>query len=375
MGDKGNVIVQSQKALDTIKENADQKDALPMHKSGDGSEKDWTELEDLLTHFELEDAFPVDAHTDSDVLMPDDSLSLYLNQMGELPLLSQEEEVVLAKKIECGQQAQEQLKAQVESELTCDKIAELKRQVEEGEQARQHFIEANTRLVVSEAKRYRGSGLSFLDLIQAGNIGLIKAVDRFDYSMGNKFSTYAIWWIRQSIRRTLTNQGYTIRLPAHMRQRMQRFERTARKLEKTFGYPPTPEEVAAAMGIENVRKVRRLLRIGQRTLSLNAPVDGGDGTSELTSFIEDEGTPTPSQQVQKHLLQEDIETLMDRVLSPRELEVLRRRFGFGGGEPQTLSAVAGDLEVSRERVRQIEQRALRKLRHPTISYKLREYLS
>lgn len=369
------MIAQIQETPDTMQEDADQDAPLPVYEASDGKDEDWADIKDLLTHFESEDVFPADNHTDSDGLMPNDSLSLYLNQMGELPLLSQEEEVALAQKIERGQQAQEQLEAQAESEFTGDQFTELKRQVEEGQQARQHFIEANTRLVVSEAKRYRGSGLSFLDLIQAGNIGLIKAVDRFDYRLGNKFSTYAIWWIRQAIRRTLTNQGYTIRLPAHMRQRMQRFQRTARKLEKTLGYPPTPEEIAAALGIENVRNVRRLLRIGQRTLSLNAPVDGGDGTSELTSFIEDEGTPTPSQQVQKHLLQEDIETLMDRVLSPRELEVLRRRFGFNDGEPQTLSAVADDLGVSRERVRQIEQRALRKLRHPTISYKLREYLS
>jgi RNA polymerase primary sigma factor len=368
------VIAQFQEAPDTIQEDADQADPLPMHEASGGKDEDWADIEDLLTYFEPEDAFPADNHTDSDLLIPDDSLSLYLNQMGKLPLLSQEEEVILAKKMEHGRQAQERLKAQVESGLTCDQIAELKRQVEEGQQARQHFIEANTRLVVSVAKRYRGSGLSFLDLIQAGNIGLIKAVDHFDYRMGNKFSTYAVWWIRQAIRRTLTNQGYTIRLPAHMRQRMQRFQRTARRLEKTFGYPPTPEEIAAALGIKNVRNVRRLLRVGQRTLSLSAPVDGGDGTSELTSFIEDEETPTPSQQVQKHLLQEDIEILMDRVLSPRELEVLRRRFGFDGGEAQTLTTVADELEVSRERVRQIEQRALRKLRHPTISYKLREYL-
>ena len=369
------MIAQFQEVPDTIQEDAEQDDALPMQETSTKRDEDWPDIEDLLSYAESEDAFSRDKHTDSNVLIPDDTLSLYLNQMGELPLLSQEEEVVLAKKIERGRQAQKQLKGQAESELTCDQIAELQRQVEKGQQARQHFIEANTRLVVSEAKRYRGSGLSFLDLIQAGNIGLIKAVDRFDYRMGNKFSTYAIWWIRQAIRRTLTNQGYTIRLPAHMRQRMHRFQRTARRLEKTLGYPPTPEELAAALGIENVRNVRRLLRIGQHTLSLNMPVDGGDGTSELASFIEDEGTPTPSQQVQKHLLQEDIETLMDRVLSPRELEVLQRRFGFNNGEAQTLSAVADDLKVSRERVRQIEQRALRKLRHPTISYKLREYLS
>ncbi|MBN2393991.1 MAG: sigma-70 family RNA polymerase sigma factor [Anaerolineae bacterium] len=369
------MIAQFQEALDTIQEDADQDAPLSMQKASDGKDEDWADIEDLLTYIEPEDVFPADTHTDSDALIPDDSLSLYLNQMGELPLLSQEEEVALSKKIKRGRQAQEQLEAQAESDFTAEQFAELNRQVEEGQQARQHFIEANTRLVVSEAKHYRGSGLSFLDLIQSGNIGLIKAVDRFDYRLGNRFSTYATWWIRQTIRRTLTNQGYTIRLPAHMRQRMHRFQRTARKLEKTLGYPPTPEGIAAALGIEDVRNVRRLLRIGQRTLSLDAPVDGGDGTSDLTSFIEDEATPTPSQQVQKHLLQEDIETLMDRVLSPRELEVLRRRFGFNDGEPQTLSAVADDLEVSRERVRQIEQRALRKLRHPTVSYKLREYLS
>jgi RNA polymerase primary sigma factor len=164
------VIAQFQEAPDTMQEDADQDDPLPMHEASDGKDEDWADIEDLLTYFESEDAFPANNHTDSDVLIPDDILSLYLNQMGKLPLLSQEEEVALSKKMERGRQAQ------AESEFTCDQLAELKRQVEEGQQARQHFIEANTRLVVSEAKRYRGSGLSFLDLIQAGNIGLIKNV-------------------------------------------------------------------------------------------------------------------------------------------------------------------------------------------------------
>ena len=329
-----------------------------------------------MTHFEHEGAFPGNDYVDrSDDLLSDDTLSLYLNQMGALPLLSQEEEVALAKKIERGRQAQAQLKDQKKYELTCDQIAELEQQIQAGQQARQHFIEANTRLVVSIAKHYRGSGLSFLDLIQAGNIGLIKAVDRFDYQLGNKFSTYAVWWIRQTIRRALTSQGYMIRLPAHMRQRVEKFRRTAQKLEKTLHRYPTPEEIAAALEIENVRNVRRLLRIGQRPLSLNTLVDGGDGTSELASFIEDESSLSPPQEVQTHLLQEDIEMLMDQVLSPRELEVLRRRFGFDNNEAQSLQALADDLEISRERVRQIERHALRKMRHPAISYKLRAYLA
>lgn len=369
------MIEQTYQIADPLSENADQIGVLSMKKANAGKDTDWPDMEDLLGQFEAEDTFSMVEHSAGDGVFAEDILSLYLNQMGELPLLSQEEEVSLAKEMERGRQAQEQLEARVETELPDDQIAKLNRQIEEGLQARQHFIEANTRLVVSEAKRYRGSGLSFSDLIQAGNIGLIKAVDRFDYHMGNKFSTYAVWWIRQSIRRTLTNQGYTIRLPAHMRQRVQRFERTARHLEKTLGYPPTPEEIASALGIEDIRNVRHLLRIGQPTLSLNTLVEGGDGTSELANFIEDEATLSPAQQVQNHLLQEDIKTLMGRTLSPRELEVLQRRFGFNDGEAQTLVAVANDLKISRERVRQIEQCALRKLRHPSISYKLREYLS
>jgi RNA polymerase primary sigma factor len=331
--------------------------------------------DDLFGRYEAEDAFSAVQDRNNDAVLADDLLSLYLNQMGELPLLSPEEEVSLAQKMERGWQAQEQLSALTEPAFSAEQTAVLKQHIEEGHRARQLFIEANTRLVVSEAKRYRGSGLSFSDLIQAGNLGLIKAVDRFDYHMGNKFSTYAVWWIRQSIRRTLTNQGYTIRLPAHMRQRVQKFERTARTLEKTLGYPPTPEEIATALGIEDTRNVRHLLRIGQPTLSLNTLVEGGDGTSELANFIEDEDTLSPAQQVQNSLLQEDVKMLMGRVLSPRELDVLQRRFGFDGGETQTLVAVANDLKISRERVRQIEQCALRKLRHPTVSHRLREYLS
>lgn len=336
---------------------------------------DWKDIVDFPAYAGEEGTFFVDRDITDDFLAVDDTLSLYLNQMAELPLLSQEQEVALAQKMECGQHAEKQLENQSELALTSEQIAALQQQVKEGQQARQHFIEANTRLVVSEAKHYRGSGLSFLDLIQAGNIGLIKAVDRFDYHRGNKFSTYAVWWIRQAIRRALTSQGYMIRLPAHLRQRVLKLRNTARKLEKTQGQLPTPEEIAAELGSENVRQVRHLLRIGQRTLSLNTMVDKGEGDSELGNLIADDQALSPPQQVQRQLLQEDIEALMDQVLAPRELEVLRRRFGIDGSEPQTLRDVAKELKVSRERVRQIERRALRKLRRPAISYKLRSYLS
>jgi len=391
MGGRQIVTEQSQKALYGMTADIDQNEAAFAGGTANKDDEGEPVLEDLWTYFEQEGEFPIEENADLEstdnadfvdnaVVCSDDALSLYLRQMGEMPLLSQEEEVALAKKMERGRQAQEKLEAQsglAQSELalTYEQIVDLKRQIEEGRQARQHFIEANTRLVVSEAKHYRGSGLSFLDLIQAGNVGLIRAVDRFDYRLGNKFSTYAVWWIRQAIRRTLTRQGHTIRLPAHLQQRLRKLRRTARRLEKRLTRRPTAEEIATALGMEDIRRIRRLLQIGQQTLSLNTLIEGENSESELVNFIEDEDSPSPSQQAQKNMMQEDIKALIDKVLSPRELEVLHRHFGLGSDEPETLQAVADDFGVSRERVRQIERRALRKLRHPSNRYKLREYLS
>lgn len=302
----------------------------------------------------------------------EDELSLYLSQMGSSDLLSPEEEVALSRTIQDGKRAEKKLMQ--ENDLTDDEIEAYEHMLEEGKQARKHFIEANTRLVVSEAKRYRGSGLSFMDLIQAGNVGLIKAVDKFDHTMGNKFSTYAVWWIRQTIRRTLTRQGHSIRLPSYLRQRMVKFHRTAQRLEKKTGRQPTPEEVADELGVENVRRLRRLLLVGQHTLSLNTPVDGKEGEGELAYYIEDKDSPSPQQLVQKHMLKEEIKAVMEEVLTSKELMVIKQRFGLGGWQPHTLQALADRLGVSRERVRQIEKRALRKLRHPYSSHKLRAYV-
>ena len=308
-------------------------------------------------------------------LFTDYALSLYLEQLGRLELLSQQEEINLSKKIKEGRQTQEKLEQQTEVNLSNDEIAVLQHKIAEGKQARNLFIEANTRLVVSEAKRYRGSGLSFIDLIQDGNIGLIKAVDHFDHELGNKFSTYAVWWIRQSIRRALTRQAHIIRLPSYVRQRLIKVQKTAHRLANRIGRRPTIDEIASEMGVENTRRLRKLLMVGQPTLSLNNLVDDPNGDSELLDFIEDKNTPSPYQQVQKQLLREEIRSIMNRVLLPNELKVVRNRFGLEGKIPRTLQSLADEMKVSRERIRQIEKRALRKLRHPSCYYKLKNYRS
>jgi RNA polymerase primary sigma factor len=298
-----------------------------------------------------------------------DPVSLYFNRMGREPLLTREEEVALAKKIERGREAKQQLTQSDDGELASP---QLRQWVAEGAAARDKFIRANTRLVVNIAKKYRNKGMPFSDLIQAGNLGLIKAVDKFEYQQGNKFSTYATWWIRQSITRSLTQQSRTIRIPDHLSSRIRKVHQAARVLEQSLGRQPRPSEIAHQMGLTQER-VERLLRISRRPLSLNRPVNNEDEQSELGSFIEDENTPTPSESAAQHLLKEDLEELLNE-LEPREARILRLRFGLQDNRTYTLEELGERFGVSRERIRQIERKALRKLRNPMYRRRLRDYL-
>jgi RNA polymerase primary sigma factor len=299
----------------------------------------------------------------------DDTVGLYLKEMARVPLLSTEEEVRLAKLLERGYKAYRQLERDGQNPVEREK---LKQAVEEGKIARDHLIEANTRLVVSIAKKYMGRGVPFLDLIQEGNLGLMKAVEKFDYRRGYRFSTYATWWIRQTITRAIADQGRTIRVPVHMSDRIRRLYKAARQLEQEHGRKPTPEEIAAEMEMEP-RKVQWMLKVSWRPLSLEQPV-GEEEDSELGSFIEDEGMPTPTQSAYDNLLREKVEEVL-ATLTPREARILRLRFGLQNGRSYTLEEVGQKFGLTRERIRQIEGKALRRLRHPRRSRHLRDYLS
>lgn len=313
---------------------------------------------------------PLESETlDLRAIPVDDTVSLYFREMARVPLLTSDEEVELAKRLERGRQAQQSL---TRNGRDAFEKAELWRQIESGKEARDHLIRANTRLVISVAKKYVRQGIPFLDLIQEGNLGLMKAVDKFDYRRGYKFSTYATWWVRQAISRALADQGRTIRLPVHMSDRIRKLYRTARRLEQDRGRPPTPEEIAEEMDI-HPRKVRRMLRVSQHTVSLEKPV-GEEEDSELGSFIEDDETPVPPEAADHSLLREKLEEVLS-TLSPREARVLRLRFGLQDGHNYTLEEIGRKFGVTRERIRQIEKKALRRLRHPRRSRQLKDYLS
>ena len=298
----------------------------------------------------------------------DDTVSLYFKEMASVPLLTREEEVELAKRLERGREARRQL---ARSGHDPQERARLKRLIKQGEEARQHLIKANTRLVVSIAKKYIGHGVPFLDLIQEGNLGLIKAVEKFDYRRGTRLSTYATWWIRQCISRALSEQGRNIRIPVHMSDRIRKLYKTAQRLWQDLGRRPTPEEIAEEMDIEP-SKVQWMMRISRRPLSLERPV-GEEGESELGNFIEDESASQPTQSAEQHLLREKLEKVL-ATLTPREARVLRLRFGLQDGHSYTLKEVGDKLGLTRERIRQIESKALRRLRHPRRSRQLRNHL-
>jgi len=272
----------------------------------------------------------------------DDPVRMYLKEIGRVPLLTAEEEIELAKRIEEGD-----------------------------EEARRKLAEANLRLVVSIAKRYVGRGMLFLDLIQEGNLGLLKAVEKFDYRKGYKFSTYATWWIRQAVTRAIADQARTIRIPVHMVETINKLMRISRQLLQEYGREPTIEEIADAMGMTE-DKVREILKIAQEPVSLETPI-GEEEDSHLGDFIEDEGVLAPVDAVSFYLLKEQLEDVLG-TLTPREERVLRLRFGLDDGRPRTLEEVGQEFGVTRERIRQIEAKALRKLRHPSRSKKLKDYL-
>lgn len=306
---------------------------------------------------------------DLDGIGVDDTVALYLREMARVPLLSNDEEVAIARKIEQGRAAKVTL--QNNGHHTADERDCLEEVLLEGVDARDHLIRANTRLVVSIAKKYIGRGVPFLDLIQEGNLGLMKAVEKFEYQRGYRFSTYATWWIRQTITRAIADQGRTIRVPVHMSDRIRRLYRRAQEIEQERGTRPTPEELAEEMGLEP-RKVQWMMRVSWQPLSLERPV-GEDDDSELSNFIEDDHTPTPPDTAYQGMLRDRIEEVLT-TLSPREVRILRMRFGLNNGRSYTLEEVGQKFGLTRERIRQIEGQALRRLRHPSRSRDLKDYL-
>jgi RNA polymerase primary sigma factor len=330
---------------------------------------DASDVPDDVKKLDDEDDEDEDESFDLSDVSSDDTVGLYLKEMARVPLLSNEEEVELAMRLEAGQEAKSELIKL--NGHNSDRRVELEFLVEDGKAAREHLIKANTRLVVSIAKKYMGRGVPFLDLIQEGNLGLMKAVEKFDYRRGYRFSTYATWWIRQTITRAIADQGRTIRVPVHMSDRIRRLYRTARELEQERGRKPTPEEIAEVMDMEP-RKVQWMLKVSWRPLSLERPV-GEEEDSELGSFIEDDNTPTPTQMTYDNLLREKVEEVLS-TLTPREARILRLRFGLQNGRSYTLEEVGQKFGLTRERIRQIEGRALRRLRHPRRSRQLKDYL-
>lgn len=297
-----------------------------------------------------------------------DSVRLYLQEIGDTDLLTMQEEVWLAKRMERGKLAEQLL---LNTELRIDERAALDADKLDGELARAHLIRANLRLVVSVAKKYVGRGLSFLDLIQEGNIGLMKATDKFDYKRGFKFSTYATWWIRQAITRAISDQSRTIRLPVHVGETINRVKKTGHRLQQILEREPTREEIARAMDVSD-DKVRQVLDVSRHPISLEAPV-GQDGDAFLGDFIEDESMPHPLELASQELLKSQICDALSK-LTDRERKIIVLRFGLEDGRFRTLEEVGREFGITRERIRQIEAKALRKLRHPSYSRKLRGYL-
>lgn len=353
-----------------VEESEDRLERLETFFRGSGVEV-FEDLSQVPLHLRPEVTDDQPEEFDLSAISSDDTVGLYLKEMARVPLLSTEQEVDLAKRIERGNHAGAELRRR-NGNTAGKRKAELKARVTDAKAARDHLIKANTRLVVSIAKKYMARGVPFLDLIQEGNLGLMKAVEKFEYQRGFRFSTYATWWIRQTITRSIADQGRTIRVPVHMSDRIRRLYKAARTLEQSLGRKPTPEEIAEDLDMDP-RKVQWMMRVSWRPLSLETPV-GEDEDSELGSFVEDETTPTPTQSAYANLLRDKIEEVLT-TLSPREARILRLRFGLHNGRSYTLEEVGQKFGLTRERIRQIEGKALRRLRHPRRSRQLRDYLS
>ena len=316
----------------------------------------------------------VDPNSLIDTFGTDDPVRMYLKEIGKVNLLTFEEEVELAQAMTAGTAAQEQLNelAQSGGEIPEELRRELEKTIKKGERARQRLAEANLRLVVSIAKRYVGRGMQFLDLIQEGNLGLIKAVEKFDYVKGFKFSTYATWWIRQAITRAIADQARTIRIPVHMVETINKVIRVQRQLLQELGHDPTPEETAEEMNMP-AERVREILKIAQEPVSLETPI-GEEEDSHLGDFTPEEDASEPAEAASFTLLKEQLVEVLS-TLTPREEKVLKLRFGIEDGRTRTLEEVGKEFNVTRERIRQIEAKALRKLRHPSRSKKLKDFLN
>ncbi|MCC6601668.1 MAG: sigma-70 family RNA polymerase sigma factor [Anaerolineae bacterium] len=367
--------------LETILEEA-QAAGIPIYENEDEVEAQMngegpTDLSEALADddkdFDPDDLEEISPHAaplfDLSNVPIDDSVGLYFREMGQQGLLSAEEEVNLAMEIEAGKEAESRLKNEI---LSHDELDELANVQEIAEAARAHLIRANTRLVVSIAKKYRGRGLQFLDLIQEGNVGLMKAVEKYDYRRGNRFSTYATWWIRQAVTRALANHGRTIRIPAHLGGRISKLYQVAQELEQEYGRQPTAEEIAEHMELP-AERVRWMLRTSRQPVHLERPV-GDESDAELGDFIEDVDAPPPAETVAQKMLTEELGEILDQ-LTPREARILRLRYGLQDGESRTLKEVGEMFGLSRERIRQLEKEALRKLRHPNFAGHLRQYLN
>lgn len=340
--------------------------------------EDEDEEEEAEAEAETEEAAPdvdedrVRARREVDMALKaptNDPVRMYLKEIGRVALLTAQEEVDLAKRIEAGVFATEKL--ETNGQFSDNDLRQLKWEQRDGARAKRHLVEANLRLVVSIAKRYVGRGMAFLDLIQEGNLGLIRAVEKFDYSKGFKFSTYATWWIRQAITRAIADQARTIRIPVHMVETINKLVRIQRQLLQDLGREPTADEIAGLMEL-SPEKVREIQKISQEPVSLETPV-GEEEDSHLGDFIEDSDAPIPLERASFKLLQEQLESVL-HTLSEREKAVIEMRFGLKDGQPRTLEEVGKTFGVTRERIRQIESKTLSKLRHPSRSQKLRDYL-